>query len=93
MADLQQAYRPTANAVATEVAGEAVVLNAKTEFYFSLNETGTVAWAIFGKGGSGADAVDAICERYEAPREQVEQDVGQLIERLLEAGLLEPSSP
>ncbi|MBZ0168851.1 Coenzyme PQQ synthesis protein D [Candidatus Methylomirabilis lanthanidiphila] len=68
--------------------GESVLLNLETGVYFSLNETGTVAWELFDGATSLATVGDALCIRFNVPAEQVQQDLLELAQALLKEGLV-----
>lgn len=68
--------------------GESVLLNLETGVYFTLNETGTVAWELFDGAIPLAAIGEALCARFDAPSAQVRQDLLDLTQTLLEEGLV-----
>jgi len=70
---------------------EAVLLDARSDAYLGLNQTGALAWEILAAGGSPDSAVDALVTAFDVDRERARTDVAVLIETLLARGLLEPT--
>ncbi|MGA8890147.1 MAG: PqqD family protein [Anaeromyxobacteraceae bacterium] len=71
--------------------GSGVLLDLKSRFYFTLNETGVAAWKLIASGE--ATTARALAERiardFDAPSvEAVEADVGALLAELAAEGLL-----
>jgi len=64
------------------------LLDLQGECYFSLNEVGTRIWQLLQCDSSVGEALDALSDEYDVSREQLESDVGELLDRLKEAGLL-----
>ena len=48
----------------------------------NLNETGAFLWRFFSEEHTAEEAVQALCNEYEAEREQVEADVNRFVEIL-----------
>ena len=55
----------------------------------NLNETGAFLWRFFTEEHTVEEAVDALCQEYEADREQVETDVNRFVEILTKNGFCE----
>ena len=72
-----------------EVSGETVLLDLASENYFGLDEIGTRIWGLLQSGSSIGETLDTLLEEYEVERETLEKDVGELLEKLVEAGLIE----
>jgi hypothetical protein len=71
-----------------EVSGETVLLDLSSENYFGLDEIGTRIWELLNGGASVGEVVDALLGEYETDRNTLENDVGELLENLAEAGLI-----
>lgn len=71
-----------------EVQGEAVLLNLTSGNYFGLNEVGTRMWAVCTSSPSLHEAVEVLLGEYDVDRERLSRDVRNLVERLVEHGLL-----
>ena len=70
--------------VVRNVGGECVVVTvgemSKTfHGMINLNETGAFLWRFFTEEHTVEEAVDALCQEYEADREQVETDVNRFV--------------
>ena len=55
----------------------------------NLNETGAFLWRFFSEEHTAEEAVQALCNEYEAEREQVEADVNRFVEILTKNGFCE----
>ena len=55
----------------------------------NLNETGAFLWRFFSEEHTAEEAIDALCNEYEADREQVSADVQRFIEVLTRNGFSE----
>jgi len=53
------------------------------------NETSAYIFQLLEKDITEEEIVDAMCERYEAPREVISADVSELIGQIREAGLID----
>jgi hypothetical protein len=68
--------------------GEAVLLNLDTGVYFTLNVTGTAAWALIDGRNSLAEITRALCGQFDVPMAQAQRDVGELTQALQDEGLV-----
>ena len=71
-----------------EVSGEMVLLDLASESYFGLDEIGARIWGLLESGSSVGEALDVLMGEYEVERDVLETDVGELLGKLVEAGLL-----
>jgi hypothetical protein len=91
---LENSVRISGEVVFREIDGEAVLLDLGTSIYFGLNEVGTRIWTLLQQDGSLQRTLDALKQGYpEIPRDQLEQDLLELVSRMLEKGLLLEPSP
>lgn len=74
--------------MARAVGEELVILNLKTGSYFGLNPLGARIWHHLSQPKSIGGVCAALCQEYDAPREQIEGDVRALVEDLLEQELV-----
>jgi len=65
-----------------------VILNTKTGKYYGLNEMGTQMWALLVEKGTLLEACRVLSDAYDVEEEQVQGDMLQLMETLVEKGLL-----
>jgi len=71
-----------------EVSGEIVLLDLASESYFGLDEIGARIWALLNEEKAVGQIVEILLEEYEVDRARLEGDVNELLENLLEAGLI-----
>ena len=71
-----------------EVSGEMVLLDLASESYFGLDAVGARIWGLLESGSTVGEVLDTLLQEYEVERETLEADVGELLDRLLEAGLI-----
>ena len=55
----------------------------------NLNETGAFLWRFFSEEHTVEEAIDALCNEYEADREQVAADVNRFVDILTRNGFCE----
>jgi hypothetical protein len=67
---------------------ETVLLDLEGEFYFGLNEVGTRIWQLIQAEMTIQDTLDTLSGEYDVSREQLESDVGDLLDKLAGAGLI-----
>ena len=68
--------------------GQAVLLNLKTERYFGLDEVGTEMWRVLTSSESIESACAALLGEYEVEPERLRADLFDLVQKLIENGLL-----
>ena len=71
-----------------EVGGESVLLDLKTERYLGLNEVGTRMWQALSESDSIQAAYDTLQAEYDVTPQQLEEDLRDLLNRLLENALI-----
>jgi hypothetical protein len=71
-----------------EVNGETVLLDLEGESYFGLNEVGTRIWQLLQAKPTVAETVSTLSDEYDVSREELESDVGDLLVKLADAGLI-----
>lgn len=75
--------------VCRDLDGEMVLLNLNSGIYFGLDAVGTQVWHLLQSQSSVGDVVKALLEEYEVAAARCEQDVMDLVSRLLDKGLLQ----
>lgn len=78
-----------ADVLLSELDGESVLLNLKTETYFGLDEVGTRMWTLATTSDSVQAAYDALKDEYEVEPDRLRNDLAALLDTLIEHGLLE----
>ena len=77
----------SAEALFQEIGGEAVILDLASSAYFGLDEVGARFWRLLQSDPSVQAACSVLLSEYEVERAQIEQDLDNLVCRLVEAGL------
>ena len=78
-----------ADVLISNVSGESVLLNLKSERYFGLDEVGTRMLSVLTTSNSIQTAYEALLEEYDVENEALRRDLADLIDRLVDQGLLE----
>jgi len=71
-----------------EVGGEGVLLDLKSESYFGLDGVGTRIWRLVEDDGHLKVVHAKLLDEYDVEPARLEDDLGELIGRLVEAGLV-----
>jgi hypothetical protein len=85
---LKDRFNVSEEVLSQEVNGETVLLDLKDESYFGLNEVGTRVWQLLQDSPTVEETLDTLSDEYDVRREQLASDVGELLARLVEAGLV-----
>ena len=72
-----------------ELDGESVLLNLKTESYLGLDTVGTRMWTVFTTQPSIQAAYEALLSEFEVAPDVLRKDVENLLEQMVEHGLVE----
>jgi|KBSSwiStaDraftv2_1062776.scaffolds.fasta_scaffold21565_3 hypothetical protein len=73
----------------SDVGGESVFLNLKTESYFGLDDVGTRMWKLLTEGGTVESAYQALLTEYDIDEAQLSNDLDELVQKLVDNGLVE----
>ena len=68
--------------------GGAMIVDVKSGRCWQLNRVGADTWALLQKGSDVPTLVDAIVERYEVDRAEVEADIARILQDLTAQGLV-----
>ncbi len=71
---------------------ESVLLNIETERYFGLDETGTRMWQLVTAAPKIEVAYEQLLEEYDVQPELLRENLTDLLNRLVENGLLQVAS-
>jgi hypothetical protein len=71
-----------------EVGGESVILDLKTERYLGLDNVATRMWQVLMDSASIQAAYDLLLEEYDVAPAQLEDDLRELLDRLIENVLI-----
>lgn len=77
------------NILFQEVGGETVLLNFNNESYFGLDAVGTRFWQLLQDDSDLENIIAVMLDEYEVEAERLENDLVELIDRMLEAKLIE----
>jgi len=80
--------RPGAGVLHQEVSGTVVLLHPHSGRYFSLEEVSMRVWELCDGSRTVAEIVATVHAEYDAPVEEVEEDVVSLLDELAEEKLL-----
>lgn len=75
--------------VSCDLAGEAAILNMKDGVYYGLDPVGASIWNLIQKPIILEEVRDQILEEYDVEEEECQEDLLELIEQLIENGLVE----
>ena len=94
MAELSFSQRVvvTPDTLINVVGNEAVLLNLGNEQYYGLDETGTSIWQALTTNMTIQAAYEKLLDEYEVSAEVLQQDLRELLEKLLAQGLVELQS-
>jgi hypothetical protein len=87
---MEKSARPIISAavLSQEVNGDTVLLDLQGEGYFGLNHVGSRIWQLLEKECCLEDILEVLEDEFDAPRAQLEADVGELLNRLSNAGII-----
>jgi hypothetical protein len=71
-----------------EIEGEAVLLDADRELYFSLDPVGTRVWQLLGEGHDLKGVKDRMLAEFDVDEATLDADLADLLRRLVAAGLV-----
>ena len=75
--------------IASDLAGETVILNLKNGTYYGLNDIGVFIWNMLQEPCPVSTICDAVQEAYDVERAQAEQDIIYLLQDLAAEELIE----
>jgi hypothetical protein len=73
----------------SELDGESVLLNLKSEAYFGLDDVGTRMWGVVTSANSIAHAFETLSGEFDVEPGTLRKDLEDLLDALLQRGLLE----
>jgi hypothetical protein len=90
--DIQGMFVRSSKPVETTVGSEVVLMTLDSGECVGLGETGSDVWRLLEQPTRLEPVIAALHETYEAPPGVIEQDVVELLESLLDRGLIEVKS-
>jgi hypothetical protein len=92
--NLNKIYSPSEDVVAREIEGEIIIvplvggIGDMEDELFTLNETGKVIWKKLDGNKKLFDLIQELREEFEAPEEEIKQDLIGLVAELLKRKIL-----
>ena len=72
--------------------GEAILINMKTGSYYSLDQSGAVAWEQLQQGPASSDSIATVFSSlFAGDRTEMQETVESLLEKMLSEGLVHPT--
>lgn len=68
--------------------GETMLLDLAGGSYYTLNESGAFVWEMLLRGTTLGEIIDALEERYDAPRDRIATDASTMTSELIAASLV-----
>jgi hypothetical protein len=90
---LSQRFRALSHVIWTRHADAVVILDADRGRYYTLNEVAGRIWELLVGGEPVVEVLRQLRDEYEASAERLEADLGGLLDRLIEAALVERVTP
>ncbi|HYG65353.1 MAG TPA: PqqD family protein [Thermoanaerobaculia bacterium] len=81
--------RPRGDVLFRDLGGEAVLLDPEAGTYFGLNEVGTEIWSLLAEGTPLGEAHVRLVRTYDAPADEVWEDLVALVRDLVGSRLVE----
>ena len=89
MLNLDSRLHIPAHVVSSKATGASVLLNTKTKKYFSLDEVGARFWDELKGGARFRQIFETLLGEYNVSTSQLESDLLELVQHLMDAGLVE----
>jgi hypothetical protein len=91
--DFRSRVKVPPDVMVSELGGESVLLNLRTESYFGLDDVGTSFWAALSSQPTIDAAVGKLLEEFETDEATVRNDVSSFLDSLVTYGLVEIVAP
>lgn len=82
----------TKEQVSSDLGEDAVILNLKTGIYHGLDAVGARIWNLVQEPKTVSDILNTLLQEYDVEPERCEREVGVLLQKLADAGLIEVSN-
>tara|TARA_R110000772_G_scaffold160557_1_gene271687 strand:- start:515 stop:790 length:276 start_codon:yes stop_codon:yes gene_type:complete len=80
-------YQLAPNVLFQKVGDETVILDPESGEYYTLNAIGTFIVEQFQQGSTKAEVINLVFEAYQAPEDEIIQDIEELLAQMLKQGL------
>jgi hypothetical protein len=81
-------FEPSADALATRVGDEIVLVHTRTDKIYVLNRTGARVWELLGDAPDRGQLAARLAEEFDATPDQLTGEVDALIDALVEGRLI-----
>ena len=81
-------YVQNKQVIQSAIGDEVVMLDMESGFYFGLNTIASAIWQHLKEPIGWTELIDRLTESYEVDREICEKDTRELIDRMLEKGII-----
>jgi len=88
MINRQQVFHISKDVLSQEIDKETVLLDMKQENYFGLNEVGSRALEILKEGANLDSLIITLLKEYDVEQKQLKADITELLQELLDEGLI-----
>ncbi len=85
-------YRPSPDVMSALHGDKIVLLDMRSEQYYTLDDVGAKIWTLMPDAPSAAQIAAGLAQVYEAPAEQIRQDVDAFLQGLLRDRLVEETA-
>lgn len=85
-------YRITEAALSASLSDGTVLLHLYTKRYFSLNNTGSRIWTLLERQASEDEIVETLVKEFDVETHEAKPAVRRLLDDLIAARLIEPTS-
>jgi hypothetical protein len=85
--------KPDKDVVFERLSGDILLLHARTNRFYELNQTGARVWELIASGASLPDILDQLRAEFNSEPETLATDVHRLLDELLREQLLHRSAP
>ena len=89
MLSLDAQLRIPENVLFTTVEQDVILLNTRSNQYYVLEEVGMRLWELLNQAGGVREVYQALLDEYEVSPAELERDLLELLEHLMENGLVE----
>ena len=86
-------YSVSADAICQEVSGEIVILDLKSEQYFSLDPVGTRIWQLLQEKAHLEKILTTLLAEYDVEESELKADIKALLDKLSSEGLITMLEP
>ena len=85
---LSSTFTVSQEVLSQEVSGETVLLDMQSESYFGLDTVGTRIWQLLQENNQLQQVFDTMLEEYDVDEKQLEQDLNELLSKLIDEELI-----